>query len=58
MLNGDDPFLRKAKLPEHVRPVWFSLGDESADVCALSIQQEADGMSFVLEDHEDGDVSS
>ena len=51
---GDDPFLRKAKLPEHVRPVWFSLGDESADVCALSIQQEADGMSFVLEDHEEG----
>ena len=28
MLNGDDPFLRKAELPEHVRPVWFSLGDE------------------------------
>ena len=54
VLNGDDPFLRKAKLPEHVRPVWFSLGDESADVCALSIQQEADGMSFVLEDHEEG----
>ena len=54
VLNGDDPFLRKAELPEHVRPVWFSLGDESADVCALSIQQEADGMSFVLEDHEEG----
>ena len=54
VLNGDDPFLRKAKLPEHVRPVWFSLGDEGADVCALSIQQEADGMSFVLEDHEEG----
>ena len=54
VLNGDDPFLRKAKLPEHIRPVWFSLGDESADVCALSIQQEADGMSFVLEDHEEG----
>ena len=54
VLNGDDPFLRKAQLPEHVRPVWFSLGDEGADVCALSIQQEADGMSFVLEDHEEG----
>ena len=54
VLNGDDPFLRKAELPEHVRPVWFSLGDEGADVCALSIQQEADGMSFVLEDHEEG----
>ena len=54
VLNGDDPFLRKAELPKHVRPVWFSLGDEGADVCALSIQQEADGMSFVLEDHEEG----
>ena len=54
VLNGDDPFLRKAELPEHVRPVWFSLGDEGADVCALSIQQETDGMSFVLEDHEEG----
>ena len=54
MLNGDDPFLRKAVLPDHVRPVWFSLGDENADVCALSIQQDEKGMSFVLEDHEEG----
>ena len=23
VLNGDDPFLRKAVLPAHVRPVWF-----------------------------------
>ena len=54
VLNGDDPFLRKAVLPDHVRPVWFSLGDENADVCALSIQQDEKGMSFVLEDHEEG----
>ena len=54
MLNYDDPFLRKAKLPEHVCPVWFSLTDENADVCALSIRQETDGMSFVLEDQEEG----
>ena len=54
VLNGDDPFLRAAKLPEHVHPVWFSLGDENADVCALSIRQETDGMSFVLEDQEHG----
>ena len=54
VLNGDDPFLRKAALPAHVRPVWFSLGDENADVCALSIQQDEKGMSFVLEDHEEG----
>ena len=54
VLNGDDPLLRKAVLPDHVRPVWFSLGDENADVCALSIQQDEKGMSFVLEDHEEG----
>ena len=54
VLNYDDPFLRKAVLPDHVRPVWFSLGDENADVCALSIQQDEKGMSFVLEDHEEG----
>ena len=45
---------RSAKLPAHVKPVWFSLADENADVCALSIRQEEDGMSFVLEDQEEG----
>ncbi len=54
VLSYDDPFLRKAVLPAHVRPVWFSLSDENADVCALSIRQETDGMSFVLEDQEHG----
>ena len=53
VLNGDDPFLRAAKLPEHVHPVWFSLGDENADVCALNIRQENDGMTFTLEDREE-----
>ena len=53
VLNGDDPFLRAAKLPEHVRPIWFSLGDENADVCALNIRQENDGMTFTLEDREE-----
>ena len=52
VLNYDDKFLRAAKLPAHVKPVWFSLADENADVCALSIRQEEDGMSFVLEDQE------
>ena len=46
-------FLRKAVLPDHVRPVWFSLGDENADVCALNIRQEDDGMTFTLEDREE-----
>ena len=51
---GSQENICKAKLPEHVRPVWFSLTDENADVCALSIRQETDGMSFVLEDQEEG----
>ena len=51
---GSQENICKAKLPAHVRPVWFSLADENADVCALSIRQEADGMSFVLEDQEEG----
>ena len=54
VLNYDDPFLRKAELPGHVRPVWFSMTDENADVCALSIRQEKEGMSFLLEDQEAG----
>lgn len=54
VLNGDDPFLRKAVLPAHVRPVWFSLGDENADVCALDVRQEGDGMAFTLVDKKAG----
>ena len=54
VLNGDDPFLRKAALPGHVRPVWFSLGDENADVCALDVRQEGDGMAFTLCDKNAG----
>ena len=54
VLNGDDPFLRKAVLPAHVCPVWFSLGDENADVCALDVRQEGDGMAFTLVDKKAG----
>ncbi len=54
VLNYDDAFLRAAALPPHVRPVWFSLTDENADVCASSIRQEKDGMSFVLDDQDNG----
>ena len=54
VLNGDDPFLRKAALPGHVRPVWFSLGDADADVCAQDIHPEGDGMAFTLVDRNAG----
>ena len=54
VLNGDDPFLRKAALPGHVRPVWFSLGDTDADVCAQDVHPEGDGMAFTLVDRKAG----
>ena len=54
ILNYDDPFLRKAELPDHVRPVWFSMASQEADVYASAIRQEDDGMSFLLDDAENG----
>ena len=54
VLNGDDLFLRKAALPGHVRPVWFSLGDADADVCAQDVHPEGDGMAFTLVDRNAG----
>lgn len=54
VLNGDDPFLRKAALPGHVRPVWFSLGDADTDVCAQDVHPEGDGMAFTLVDRNAG----
>ena len=54
VLNGDDPFLRKAALPGSVRPVWFSLGDADADVCAQDVHPEGDGMAFTLVDRNAG----
>ena len=54
VLNYDDPFLRKAELPAHVRPVWYSMTSQEADVYASAIRQENDGMSFLLDDDENG----
>src|SRR5699024_2487757 len=54
VLNYDDPFLRKAELPAPVRPVWYSMTSQEADVYASAIRQENDGMSFLLDDAENG----
>lgn len=54
VLNFDDDYLPKAQLPAHVKPVWFSLISSEADVSASNIQQEADGMSFLIEDQDNG----
>ena len=54
VLNFDDPFLRAAQLPGHVKPVWFSLCSEEADVFASHISQQGAQTSFLLEDQENG----
>ena len=54
VLNYDDPYLRGAKYPAHIRPVWFSLEDEQADVYANDIQENAENTLFLLEDAEHG----
>lgn len=54
-LNGDDPYLRGAQLPAHVRPVWFALDDASADVRAEEITALEDGSTrFTLVDAQHG----
>lgn len=50
-LNGDDPYLRGAALPAHVRPVWFALDDANADVRAEDITALENGSTaFTLVD--------
>ena len=48
------PLPAQSRSAHHVRPVWFSLGDENADVCALDVRQEGDGMAFTLCDKNAG----
>lgn len=54
VLNFDDPYLRRAPLPDHVRPVWFSLCSGEAEVSASHIAQQGDETTFLLEDQENG----
>lgn len=54
VLNFDDPFLRRAALPGYVRPVWFSLCSEQAEVYASQITQQGAKTQFLLTDREHG----
>ena len=54
VLNYDDEYLRKAQLPAHVQPVWYSLTSGEADVSASAIRHEEDGMSFLVDDQDNG----
>ena len=55
VLNADDDLLPTAKLPDRLRPVWFGIDSETADVRAVKIQPENDGTRFVLSDREHGE---
>ncbi len=56
-LNYEDAYLRKAVLPAHVRPVWFSVGDASADICASDVISDGTNTSFLLTDAQYGAFS-
>ena len=53
-LNADDELLPTAKLPGRLRPVWFGVENETADVRATEIRSNAQGTTFTLLDQEHG----
>ncbi len=56
-LNYEDEYLRGATLPAHVCPVWFSVGDAAADVCATALESDESSTRFVLTDAQYGSFS-
>ncbi len=57
VLNGDDELLRGAQLPARLQPVWFSLKESGADVCAADIRDDETGTAFTLRDAAHGDFA-
>ncbi len=57
VLNGDDELLRGAQLPARLQPVWFSLKESGADVCAADIRDDETGTSFTLRDAAHGNFA-
>lgn len=57
VLNGDDELLRGAQLPARLQPVWFSLKESGADVCAADIRDDETGTAFTLRDVAHGDFA-
>jgi len=48
VLNGDDDLLPTASLPHRLRPVWFGIENETADIRAKEITSDEDGTDFTL----------
>ena len=53
-LNADNDLLPTAKIPPRLRPVWFGIDAENADVRAVDIAPAGTGTSFTLVDKEFG----
>ena len=49
-LNADNDLLPTAQIPQRLRPVWFGIDAESADVRAVNIAPAGTGTSFTLVD--------
>ena len=49
-LNADNDLLPTAKIPPRLRPVWFGIDAENADVRAVDIAPAGTGTSFTLVD--------
>ena len=58
VLNADDDLLPGAALPARLRPVWFGIEAETADVRAVNICETQDaGTDFTIRDSEYGEFS-
>ena len=53
-LNADNDLLPTAQIPPRLRPVWFGIDAENADVRAVDIAPAGTGTSFTLVDKEFG----
>ena len=49
-LNADNDLLSTAQIPQRLRPVWFGIDAENADVRAVNIAPAGTGTSFTLVD--------
>ena len=49
-LNADNDLLPTAQIPQRLRPVWFGIDAENADVRAVNIAPAGTGTSFTLVD--------
>ncbi len=54
ILNGDDPLLRGAVLPQGLRVTWAGLQHEDNEVVATGIRGEAQGQVFTIADRQYG----